>query len=315
MWRYILKRVLLVIPVLIGVSFLIFAIMNFTPGDPVVNILGPEAPEEAKEALRKELHLDDPFLVRYVRYMGDAIQGDFGHSYRTNLPVFDEILQRFPTTFKLAVLSITLATLIGLPLGIMSALKQYSLTDNVFSILAMLFASVPTFWLGLMLVLVFSLQLDWFPSYGVESAAAFVLPTVALACPTAAQILRLTRSSLLEVIRQDYIRTARAKGLAENKTVMRHAIKNALLPVITVIGMHFGTLMGGTVVTETIFGIPGLGALVVTEVKNKNIPQVMAVILFISTLFCLIMLIVDLVYAFIDPRIKAKYIRYKGGKV
>lgn len=307
MYKYILKRLLIVIPVLLGVTFIVFGIMYITPGDPVTLILGQDATKEAQEELRQELGLDQPFLKRYVSFITNALKGDFGNSYRTGRPVFKEIFFRFPTTFKLAVFSIILATMIGVPLGILSAVKQYSTLDIISSVSAMFLAAIPGFWLGLMMILLFSLKLGWLPSNGIDSLSSYILPTVSLALPSAAQILRLTRSAMLEAIRQDYIRTARAKGATEKVVIWKHALKNALLPVVTIIGMHFGVLLGGTVIAETVYAIPGLGTLVVTAIRMKDTPQVIAVVMLLSTLFCFIMLSIDILYAYIDPRIKARY--------
>lgn len=307
MYKYILKRLLIVIPVLLGVTFIVFTIMYFTPGDPVTLILGQDAPMEAKEQLREELGLNKPFIERYLSFVGNAFKGDFGYSYRTGSPVFREIFSRFPTTLKLAIYSIILATMIGVPIGILSAVKQYSYLDLISSVSAMFLAAIPGFWLGLMMILLFSLKLGWLPSNGIESFASYILPTISLALPTAAQVLRLTRSAMLETIRQDYIRTARAKGATEKIVIWKHALINALLPVVTIIGMHFGALLGGTVITESVYAIPGVGTLVINSIRTKDTPQVLAAVTLLSALFCFIMLSVDILYAYIDPRIKARY--------
>lgn len=308
MHRYILRRVLMMIPVLLGVTFIVFSIMNITPGDVASLILGPEAPLEAKQQLTIELGLDKPFLQRYVTYIVNALQGDFGRSYRTNRPVFEEVFSRFPTTLKLAILGIVTAAIFGVTIGVLSAVKQYSILDMVSTVFAMFMAVVPVFWLGLMMILLFSLKLRWLPSNGIGSPAHYIMPTISLAVPAAAEIMRLTRSTMLETIRQDYIRTARAKGAKEGTVIFKHALRNALLPVITATGISFGMLLGGTVIAEAVYVIPGLGTLIINAIRTKDIPQVMASILWLSLVFCIIMLIVDLLYAFIDPRIKAKYI-------
>lgn len=309
MYRYVLKRLLTVIPILIGVTFIIFSIMNFTPGDPVDMILSPDASMEERQQLRHEMGLDRPFLQRYFDFIINTVQGDFGNSYRTGKPVAEEVFDRFPTTLQLASYAIILATIIGIPLGVISAVKQYSKLDFISTVSAMLLAAIPNFWLGLMMVLLFSLKLGWLPSNGITGPSSFILPTISLALPSAAQIMRLTRSAMLETTRQDYIRTARAKGASEKTVIWKHALKNALLPVITVIGMHFGILLGGTVIIETVYAIPGLGTLVVSAIRTKDAPMVMFSVMLMSALFCLIMLAVDLIYAYIDPRIKARYTR------
>jgi len=307
MYKYILKRLILLIPIILGVTFIVFSIMALTPGDPGRLILGTSAPQEAIDQLNHELGFDEPFLVRYVDYIKDAVQGDFGNSYRTNKPVFDEIFSRFPTTLILAILGVLTSIIIGIPLGILSAVKQYSKLDIISTTAAMLMASVPGFWLGLMLIILFSLKLGWLPSNGIGSIANYILPTITLALPSAANIIRLTRSTMLETIRQDYIRTARSKGATEKIIIWKHALRNALLPVITVIGMDFGALLGGTILIESIFSIPGLGMLMLTAIRMKDIPQVMAAVLFLASLFCIIMLLVDLIYAYIDPRLRSQY--------
>lgn len=225
----------------------------------------------------------------------------------TARPVFEEIFVRFPVTLKLALTSIALVILIGIPIGILSAVKQYSFLDVISTVSAMLMASIPGFWLGLMMILLFSLHLGWLPSNGIGSFSHYIMPTIALALPIAAEVLRMTRSTMLETIRQDYIRTARSKGATEKIVIWRHALKNALLPVITVIGSEFGGLLGGTILIESVFAIPGLGSLVVNSIRTKDVPQVMAATLFIALIFCVVLLLVDIAYAYIDPRVKARY--------
>lgn len=229
--RYVIKRILIMIPILLGVSIIVFSIMSFTPGDPARLILGQSASQEAVNNLHHEMGLDDPFLVRYVRYLGDAVHGDFGTSYRTQRPVSEEIFTRFPVTLKLAFTSILLVMLIGIPIGILSAVRQYSSLDIISTVTAMLMASFPGFWLGLMMIVLFSLKLGLLPSSGVDSIKGYIMPTIALSLPIAAEVLRMTRSTMLETIRQDYIRTARSKGATERTIIWRHALKNALLPV------------------------------------------------------------------------------------
>jgi len=314
MAKYIIKRLLLLLPILIGVSFIVFGIMSFTPGDPATEILGPTATKEQIAELNEEMGMNDPFLVRYFRYVFHAVTGDFGTSYRTQKPVFDEIFARFGVTFRLGILAICVAILIGVPIGIISAVKQYSFIDFTSTMIAMFFAAVPQFWLALMMVIFFSLQLRWLPSTftGVITPQHFIMPVLTLSLGTAASIIRLTRSNMLETIRQDYVRTARAKGASETSIIFKHSLRNALLPVITVIGISFGYLMGGTVLVESIFGIPGLGSLTIASIRSKDIPQTTACILFLAVLNVMIMLAVDLLYGYVDPRVKARYAR--GGK-
>jgi len=307
MYKYVLKRLILLIPIILGVTFIVFSIMALTPGDPGRLILGTSAPQEAIDKLNHELGFDQPFLLRYVDYVKNAVQGNFGDSYRTNKPVFDEIFARFPTTLILALFGVLTSVIIGIPIGILSAVKQYSKLDIISTMAAMLMAAVPGFWLGLMMIIVFSLKLGLLPSNGIGTVAHYILPTITLAVPSAANIIRLTRSTMLETIRQDYIRTARSKGATEKTVIWKHALRNALLPVITVIGMDFGALLGGTILIESIFSIPGLGMLMLTAIRMKDIPQVMAAVLFLASLFCIIMLLVDIIYAYIDPRLRSQY--------
>lgn len=304
MLRYIFKRVVMLIPVLLGVSFLIFTMLYITPGDPARQVLGSEASPEAIKAYRDELGLNDPFFVRYGRYLLNAVQGDLGKSYTTKQPITKELMDRFPTTLIFAVTSTIIAIVIGIPLGILSATKQYSIVDKISTFIALFGVSMPTFWLGLLLILLFSLHLGWLPSSGFSGPKYWILPALTVGMSTAATIMRQTRSSMLEVIRQDYIRTARAKGQTEIKIVLKHALKNALIPIITVIGLQFGRSLGGTIVAEQIFSIPGLGKLMVDAIQSRNYPVVQGGVLFIAVAFSLVNLVVDVLYFIIDPRLK-----------
>jgi peptide/nickel transport system permease protein len=313
MFRYVVTRLLLTVPVLVGAAFLVFTIMSLTPGDPGTLILGMTAKQEDIAKLNTELGYDQPFFVRFFNYTKEIVlHFNFGDSYRTRKPVFAEILVRFPNTFYLAVASMILSSILGICLGILSAVKQYSFIDNFFTILAMFFAAIPGFWFGLMLMLLFSLKLGWLPSNGIDSWKSFILPTITISVTGAAGLLRLTRSTMLETIRQDYIRTARSKGASERAVIWKHALKNALLPVVTTIGMSFGASLGGAIIAEMVFGMPGLGTYIVTSIRQKDVPAVMAATILLAALFSLIMLVVDILYAFIDPRIKAKYARAKA---
>ena len=244
MFRLILKRLLLLIPVLIGVTFLVFSILSLAPGDPVLVVLGDNATEEAAEAMRSELGLDKPFLERYVNYIWDLLHGDFGKSYKTKLSVSDQILSRFPNTILLALSSMLIALLLGIPLGILSAKKQYTLLDNVASVGGLISVSMPNFWLGLLLVILFALKLRWLPSQGMGEGTGPMLKSLILPAVTLATIMRMTRSSVLETMRQDYVSTARAKGISESQVTTRHMLKNALIPIITSAGLQFGQLLG-----------------------------------------------------------------------
>ncbi|WP_028857275.1 nickel ABC transporter permease [Psychrilyobacter atlanticus] len=307
MHKYIFKRLLLLIPVLLGVSFLVFSIMSFTPGDPAQLILGESAPEAQVLALREEMGLNDPFIMQYGRFVLNAVQGDFGRSYTSGREVFGEIFQRFPNTLILAIIGVIIAILIGIPVGIISATKQYSIMDSTSMIAALLGVAMPNFWLGLMLILFFSVGLGWLPSGGFGGWKSLILPSITLGTGAAAIITRMTRSSMLEVIRQDYIRTARAKGVTEKKVINKHALKNALIPVITVVGLQFGYLLGGAVLTETVYSWPGVGRMMVEAIRSKDTPVVLAAVLFLATTFSIVNLFVDILYGFVDPRVKSQY--------
>lgn len=309
MIKYVIKRILYLIPVLIGVSFIVFALLFITPGDPARNALGPAASEQAVVELREKMGLNDPFIKQYSRYLTKIVtKGDLGNSYITKTPVSREIANRAKSTFKLAVLAITFAVILGIPIGIISAIKQYSFFDNITMLFALIGISMPVFWLGLLLIMLFSVHLGWLPSSGFSKPAQMVLPAIALGSQSVSVITRMTRSSMLEVIRMDYIRTARAKGQKEKVVILRHALGNALIPIITIVGIQFGQLMGGALMTEVIFSIPGIGRLMVDAIKMRDTPMVLGCVLFVAVAFSIVNLIVDLLYTFVDPRIKTKYV-------
>jgi peptide/nickel transport system permease protein len=308
MLKYIFRRILLLIPVILGVAFIVFFLLYITPGDPARIILGDQAPEEAVLELRENMGLDDPFVVQFGRYVYNlVVKQDIGKSYVTKRPVIEEIFAVFPSTLKLAASAVMLALLIGIPFGIISAIKQYSIFDSITMIFALVGISMPVFWLGLLLILLFSVQLGWLPASGYTTLDAMILPAIALGAQSVAVITRMTRSSMLEVIRMDYIRTARAKGQSEKLVVLRHALGNALIPIITIAGLQFGRLLGGAVLTESIFSIPGIGRLMVESIKMRDFPVVQGGVLFVALSFSLVNLLVDLLYAYVDPRIKAQY--------
>lgn len=310
MTAYIIRRLLLLIPTLLGVSVLVFSMTRLTPGDPVRQIVGPRAPQERVNEVRQKLGLDRPVYEQYWYFLGDAIRGDLGESLRTHRPVTEEIMSRLPVTLKLATISIFITVATGIPLGVISAAKKYSIVDGIATILAIAGVSIPIFWFAIMAILVFSIELQWFPVGGLhgplwtfEGAKAYVLPSITLALISVALIARLTRSSMLEVLGSEYVTVARAKGVAEHNVVVRHALKNAILPVITFIGLQYGFLLGGTVVTETIFALPGLGRLAITAINQRDYPLIQGVVLTTALIFVIINLIVDLLYAWLDPRI------------
>lgn len=314
MLQYVIKRILVTIPVLIGVTFIIFTMMYFTPGDPARLILGDTATEEEVTELREEMGLNDPFLKRYVNYLKDLSRGDLGESYTTGLPVTDEIKARLPVTFRLAVLSCLFAIIIGIPVGIISAVRQYSWLDNITMLAALMGITIPSFWLALMLVLVFSVRLGLLPASGLYGPIYYVMPVISISAVSVATITRMTQSSMLEVIRQDYIRTARAKGQTEIKIIFKHALKNALIPIITVIGIQFASGLSGAVVNEQVFALPGIGKMMVDAIKARNYPVVQGGVLVIAIMFSVLNLVIDLAYAFVDPRIKTQYSRKKEKK-
>ena len=311
MYKYVIKRVLLMIPVLLGISFVVFFLMDLTPGTPADIIMGDLATSEAKAALNESLGWNRPFIQRFLDYIMGVFRGDFGSSYVSGLPVFEELFSRFPTTFQLALYSMILASLIGIPLGIACAVKQYSLIDSCSTIFALIFISIPTFWLGLMMIILFSVQLHWLPPNASETLAHFIMPAITCAGTTLATLIRMTRSTMLEVIRQDYIRTAYAKGATKGRVIVNHALQNAFIPIITIVGVNFGYMLGGAVITENVFGMSGIGNLLLSSIRSKDIPMVMGGVLIVAVMFSIVNLLLDICYAYVDPRVKAQY--KKGG--
>ena len=309
MLRYILKRLLAMIPVLIGISFLISLLMYFTPGDPAQMILGDLATEAEIAALREKMGLTGSFFQRYFRYMGGVLHGDLGISYVTNQPVLTEIMVRFPITARIALLVIILASLIGIPVGIISAVRQYSFLDNITRVIAMLGITIPSFWLALLLVLAFAVNLKWFPASGLYGPIYYVLPVFSISAVPIARITRMTRSAMLEVVRQDYIRTARSKGQTEMAIIFKHELKNALIPILTIIGIQFASGLGGAVVNEQVFAIPGLGKYMVDAIRARNYPVIQSTVLLLALFQSLVNLAVDIIYAYVDPRIRSQYAR------
>ncbi len=308
MSRYILKRILLMIPIFVGVAVLIFTLMFFVPGDPVEIILGNAATQTQVENVREQLGLNQPYIVRLGSFLNKLfLHGSFGNSYIHGTDVGSELLSRFPKTLTLAAFSILLSMMIGIPLGIRAATHANTAEDRASMFVSMIGVSMPNFWLALMLVLLFALKLDWLPSSGDKGWQYYILPVLANALGGIAGIARLTRSSMLEVIRADYINTARAKGVAERDVVYQHALPNALIPIITICGGRFGGQLGGTMVIETIFSIPGIGAYLINSINNRDYNAVQGSVLYIAFTFSAVMLMVDLIYAFVDPRIKAQY--------
>lgn len=310
MIRYVAKRFLILIPLVLCITFVVYGLMSLAPGDPASIMLPSNAPQEQKDALNHKLGYDRPFLVKYADFVYNLVfKGDFGISYRTQQPIINEFKTRLPISITLAFASLTLAACIGIPLGVLSAVKQYSLLDTIPSVMALTLSAVPSFWFGMMLIYFLAYKLGLFPSYGMGGIEHWVLPTLTIAVVYAAEILRYTRSSMLETIRADYVRTARAKGVAERTVIWKHAMKNGLLPVITLLGSSFGAQIGGAIVTENLYNLPGLGTLTLLSINMRDTPTVVATSVIFATLYNIILILVDLMYAFIDPRIKAKYSR------
>lgn len=304
MLKYTIRRLLALIPILLGVITLVFFMFQIIPGDPARLVAGEEASAAMVAALRLELGLEDPLYIQYIRYVGNVLRGNLGRSIRSGRPVTQEILARYPATVELAAASTLIMILLGVPAGILSATHRRTLIDNASVVVAIGGASMPVFWLGLMLMLLFSVWLGWFPATGKGGLAHLVLPSLTLGASSTAILARLTRSSLLEVIRADFVRTARAKGLPERLVVYKHSLKNALIPVITITGLQFGSLLGGAVLTETVFAWPGIGRLMVDSIAMRDFPVVQGAILLVAATFVLINLVVDLLYAWVDPRIR-----------
>jgi len=310
---YALRRLFLAVPVLFGVSVLVFAVLHLAPGDPAAIMLGAQATKEDVVRLHRDLGLDQPLVIQYVRWMGHVAQGDLGRSIPLGRAVLPEVLLRFKATLVLTAGALLIAILLGLAAGIVSAVKQYTWLDRISMGVAVTGVSLPVFWTGIMLILLFALQLRWFPSSGMSSPYGsgvadvlwhLVLPAVTLGTASAAALARLTRSSVLEIIRQDYVRSARAKGLAERAVIARHVLKNAINPIITVLGLQVGFLLGGAILTETVFSWPGLGSMMVRAIQARDYPLVQGGVLLIATSFVLVNLVVDLLYAVFDPRIR-----------
>ncbi|MGP4070947.1 ABC transporter permease [Piscibacillus sp. B03] len=303
MFQYIVRRLLQLIPVLIGVTILVFSLMHLSPGNPAHIIAGESAPKATVEQIEERLGLNDPIPVQYINFLKDVVMLDFGNSWRTSLPVTTELWPKFLVTLELAIYSTIFSIFLGLIAGIISAVRQYSVADVSIMLVALFGLSMPNFWLGLMLIQWFTLKLGWLPPTGWGTPEQIIMPVITLGTMGAAVIARMTRSSMLDVITQDYIRTARAKGLKENVVVYKHALKNALIPVVTVVGLQFGGLLAGAVLTETVFAINGMGKLIVDRIQARDFPVVQASVLVIAVIFVLVNLIVDISYKLLNKRI------------
>jgi ABC-type dipeptide/oligopeptide/nickel transport system permease component len=312
MTTYLLRRLLAAVPVLLGVSILVFSMLHLTPGDPVVLMLSggggsgasQGASAEAIERLRRELGLDQPVWMQYLRWIGNALRGDLGRSIWSNQRVTEMIVAQLGSTFQLTIAGLGLAVVLGVLLGVIAAMRAHSWLDSAIMAVASLGVSMPAFWLGLILIFIFSLRLGWFPATGAGGLNRLILPAAVLGLEASAIIARLVRSSMLEVMRQEYVTTARAKGLSERVVVLRHALRNALVPVVTVVGLQFGAVLSGTVVLETVFARQGIGRLAITAINGKDFPLVQGIVLFVAIVYVFVNLAVDLLYGFIDPRIR-----------
>lgn len=316
MARYIGKRLLWMIPIILGVAILVFTMMTFCPGDPAEIILGTTATEADLAAKRVELGLDQPYIVRLAKYLSDVfLHFDLGKSWITNIDIGASIAERMPRTLVLAAVTLAIAFGLGIPLGVVAATHQNKWQDHLSMVLALIGVAVPNFWLALLLIILFSVKLGWLPAMGVGGIEYYILPAVANCAGALANCARQTRSSMLDVIRADYITTARAKGVPERAVITRHALKNALIPIITMMGTSFGRLLGGAMIIETIFSLPGMGSYIIGAVNNRDYPIVQGGSIILAIAFSLAMLLIDLLYAAVDPRIKAQYMSKKGKKV
>jgi len=309
MTRFILKRLLILIPVLLGVSLLIFYILTLMPAEVAAIQLGMDASPETIERWNEEHGMNDPFFVRYLNYMKGLLRGDLGKSWTTKTSINKEFSERIPSTLILTFGSLAISAVVGVTIGVISAIKQYSIFDYTSIVSAMIITSLPAFWLGLMLVLIFSLRLNFFPATGGGSFKSYILPWITLSAATSAQLIRMTRSTMLEVIRSDYVLTAKAKGAKPLQVILKHELRNALLPTITVIGVILGGTLGGALVTETVFALPGVGTYLLHGVLTYNMPVVMISVLFIATVIGIVNLIIDILYMYIDPRLRSQFIK------
>lgn len=310
-WQYLVKRLLHAVPVFIGISLVVFSLIHLIPGDPAIAVLGEQATDEEVNALREEWHLNDPLWQQFGIWLLNILQGDLGRSLHTNQPVSEIIASRLPATAILSGIAIVVSLMIAIPIGIISALKRNSWIDHIARVVAMLGVSIPNFWLGIVFIIIFAVHLGWLPPGGYHFSKGFwagmegmILPAVALGAAYAAITTRMMRSSMLEVLRQEYIETARAKGLTEPRVIRLHAVKNAIIPTITVIGMQIGYLLSGAVLTETIFFMPGVGRELITALSKRDFPIIQGLILFFALVFVVTSIIVDLSYAFFNPKIE-----------
>lgn len=307
MGKYVLKRILMMIPTLLAVVFIIFVLINITPGDPGRIMLGQDAAQEDVDAVNAMMHMDKPLVMRYLYYIWDALHLDFGVSFLTRQPVFSELFSKVPVTFTLALGTALASVLIGVPLGVVAAVKEHTLLDSSLTISSLLIAAIPGFWLSIMMILLFSVKLRLLPSSGIGSPLHYVMPILGSSIGNAAYYLRMTRSAMQDALRQEYIKTARAKGASNARTIVVHALRNALMIVVTQMTLSFVAMMGGSMLTETIFGLPGVGATILRAINMKDVPMIMASTIFVTLTLMVGLLLVDVLNAFLDPRVRARY--------
>lgn len=307
MKKYILKRILAMIPTLLVVIFIIFALINITPGDPGRIMLGQDAAQEDVDAINAMLRMDKPLLIRYVLYIWDALHLDFGISLLTRQLVFSDLLAKIPVTFTLALGGTLASVLIGVPLGVISAVKEHTLLDSTLSVVSLLIAAIPSFWMSIMMILLFSATLHLLPSSGIGTPLHYVMPILSMCIGNAAYYLRMTRSAMQDTLRQEYIKTARAKGASNARAIVVHALRNALMMVVTTMTLSFTSMMGGSMLTESIFGLPGVGSTILQAINMKDIPMIMASTIFVTLTLMIGLLLVDIVNALLDPRVRARY--------
>ena len=307
MLRYIIKRLLWMIPVILGVTLIVMVLLELTPGDPARQLLGNFATEEEIEIAREEMGLNEPLFTRYFNYLSGVLHGDIGTSYFTKGNVWNDIMVRFPYTLLVVTISMLLAIVTGIPIGVYAATHQYSWKDNTSIVLSLFCVSMPNFWFALILVNIFATKLGWVPPFGIESWKSWILPAVSLSIGYSATLARQTRSSMLEQIRQDYVTTARAKGQSEHNVIYKHALKNAMIPIITIVGSVFGVSLGGAVIVETIFAIPGLGSYTISALTSRDYTVVQGSVLYFAVMYSVILLLIDLVYTMVDPRIRSQF--------
>ncbi|MCW3492613.1 ABC transporter permease [Microbacterium sp. SSM24] len=304
---YAIRRSLYIIPTVVGVAFIVYCIMSLTPGDPGRLLLGLSADQSAVDAMNEELGYNRPFFIRFFDYLANLAQGDLGVSYRTRTSFTGDLFSRLPVTLTLGLWALAVSTIIGVLIGVLAAVKQGSALDVQSTVTALLFASVPTFFVGLLLIYVFAVTLHWLPASGVSSPAGYILPVLTLTAGTVAVVMRFARTTMLDAIRQDYVRTARAKGASEARTILKHTLKNALIPIITLVGVSFGAVVGGSVIVENIFNLPGVGNYLLVAIRAKDMPIVLSCTVVLAVFFCIVMLLVDILHAVVDPRVRQRY--------